>query len=150
MRKCIDLPNECQVRTSFIHFFIFIFFIIIIIIIFISTEEKVRERVNKFIGSKRVWLWVDDHQILSVVMSTRETPTAQGINSVYTPAAHRCKGYAVALVAKATQYMLETERERGGDRNTVFLFADLDYPASNAVYVKVGFVPIEDSVQWVQ
>eukprot|EP01102_Stenamoeba_stenopodia_P002302 TRINITY_DN1209_c0_g1_i1.p1 TRINITY_DN1209_c0_g1~~TRINITY_DN1209_c0_g1_i1.p1 ORF type:complete len:253 (-),score=40.00 TRINITY_DN1209_c0_g1_i1:325-1083(-) len=117
------------------------------------TNEKVRARVKKFIEAKRVWLWTNDkdpqtthrNRIVSVVMSTRETPSAIGINSVYTPSDHRGKGYATALVAKATQHMLDTT-----SYNTVFLFADLDYPASNAVYVRVGFVPVEDCVQWVQ
>lgn len=99
-------------------------------------------RLQKFMSMQRVWIWIDEGKVTSIVVSTRDTESAQGINSVYTPTSCRRKGYATALVAKVAQFMIEKNNKK------VFLYADLDYPASNKVYTNVGFVPVADPITW--
>jgi hypothetical protein len=106
------------------------------------SDERTRVRLQKFMSMQRVWIWIDEGKVTSIVVSTRDTESAQGINSVYTPTSCRRKGYATALVAKVAQFMIEKNNKK------VFLYADLDYPASNKVYTNVGFVPVADPITW--
>ena len=60
------------------------------------------------------------------------------IGPVYTPPEHRCHGYAAAVTAAAT-----SAAHAAGAREVV-LFTDVDNPTSNAVYARIGYVPVAD------
>jgi GNAT superfamily N-acetyltransferase len=71
------------------------------------------------------------------------TPTVAGmsrIGPVYTPHRQRRRGYGAAVTAAATR------RALGGGALHVVLFTDLANPTSNAIYQRLGYRPIEDSV----
>jgi predicted GNAT family acetyltransferase len=71
------------------------------------------------------------------------TPARAGvarIGPVYTPAEHRRRGFAGGVTAASTRLALD----RGADR--VVLFTDLANPNSNALYIRLGYVPVEDKV----
>ena len=55
------------------------------------------------------------------------------IGPVYTPAEHRCRGYATAAVARASRAALA----RGAHQ--CMLFTDFASPTSNKIYAAVGF-----------
>jgi predicted GNAT family acetyltransferase len=55
------------------------------------------------------------------------------INFVYTPPAHRGRGYASACVAALTRRMLDE------GRRYCFLFTDLSNPTSNGIYRAIGY-----------
>ncbi|MFI6427100.1 GNAT family N-acetyltransferase [Promicromonospora sp. NPDC050880] len=86
-----------------------------------------------------IWLWdVGDES----VQLTAARPPSFGvvrIGPVYTPAAHRGRGYARALVADVAQRVLDA-----GDR--VCLYTDRDNPVSNRTYAAIGFEPVLDQV----
>jgi predicted GNAT family acetyltransferase len=74
-------------------------------------------------------------------MAAQARPTASGIaiNGVFTPAEHRCRGYASALVAAVSQMSLDSGKK------FCTLYTDLDNPTSNSIYQKIGYKPVGDS-----
>ncbi|WP_193048623.1 GNAT family N-acetyltransferase [Mycolicibacterium baixiangningiae] len=62
------------------------------------------------------------------------------IGPVYTAPEVRGRGYGAAVTAAACRWAL------AAGATQVVLFADLDNPASNRVYQRLGFVPVGDSV----
>ena len=63
------------------------------------------------------------------------------VSSVYTPAAHRRRGYGAAVTAQATRAALDAGAAE------VVLFTDLANPTSNAVYRRIGYRPVEDRIR---
>jgi GNAT superfamily N-acetyltransferase len=89
-----------------------------------------------------VWLWDVDGEVVHL---TGVRPPSFGvvrIGPVFTPAEHRGRGYASALVAEVAQRALDA-----GDR--VCLYTDRDNPVSNRVYASIGFEPVLDQVNLV-
>jgi predicted GNAT family acetyltransferase len=63
------------------------------------------------------------------------------IGPVFTPREQRGHGYGSAVTAAAVQLA-----HRSGTPDVV-LFADLANPTSNAIYQRIGFEPVADSVR---
>ncbi|WP_110934245.1 GNAT family N-acetyltransferase [Paenibacillus bouchesdurhonensis] len=97
------------------------------------TKESQIPAAERMIGTGNLYLWcVDDHTV-SMANIAHRSPRHARINSVYTPVAHRKKGYASAVVAEVCS-LLRSE-------NLVpMLYADLKNPDSNKVYRSVGFI----------
>jgi predicted GNAT family acetyltransferase len=93
------------------------------------------------IADRRIYLWEDGE---SVAMAAKARPTPHGItvNLVYTPPAHRRRGYATAAVARLSQILLD----EGYDFCT--LFTDMANPTSNSIYQKIGYRPVVDYMQY--
>lgn len=88
-------------------------------------------------GLKRqsIYLW-DNGVPVSWASGSQSLPKAARIGPVYTPIAHRRKGYATACVAALSQKLLD----QGCDR--CFLFTDLANPTSNHIYQQIGYRPV--------
>lgn len=100
------------------------------------TEEQVLRRIEHH----RVWLWEDP--VGTPVHLTQASPPSFGvvrIGPVYTPGEHRGQGYATAMVD-----VLSRELDETGAR--VCLFTDQANPTSNAIYQRIGYVPVVDMV----
>ena len=100
-----------------------------------DTARLVRERLAD--GRYRIW---DDGGIVSFLGANLVDGGYARIGPVYTPPEHRGRGYATALVAVASRELIA----RGASR--VFLTTDLANPVSNAIYARVGFRPVDDTV----
>ena len=85
------------------------------------------------------WLWRDDERPVSLAGYSGRTPTGIRVGPVYTPPEFRRRGYATALVAELSGWLL-----RRGHRS-VFLFTDLSNPTSNRIYTDVGYERVADS-----
>jgi GNAT superfamily N-acetyltransferase len=85
----------------------------------------------------RLWLWEDDGVPVAMAGVAGPALGVARVAPVYTPAAHRGRGYAGALVAHVTRGLLDA-----GHR--VCLFTDRDNPVSNALYVRLGYEPVVD------
>jgi len=85
-----------------------------------------------------LWLWENGGQIVS--LAGYSGPTAHGIRigPVYTPPAHRSRGYASANVAALSQWLLD------GGRQFCFLFTDRANPTANHIYYQIGYRPVCD------
>lgn len=84
-------------------------------------------------------IWLDEAgTAVSLAGFANPTPNGIRIGPVYTADEYRNRGYAAAITATATQYLLDA------GRRFVFLFTDLDNPVSNHVYKKIGYRPVAE------
>jgi len=100
----------------------------------VSTEV-----IQGWIDAEELFVW-DHLGPVSVARPGGGTPNGMRVGYVYTPSAHRRRGYAAALVASVSQEVL--------DRGFSFcvLYTDLSNPTSNSIYQKIGYVPLVDTV----
>jgi uncharacterized protein len=91
---------------------------------------------------RRIYLWEDDDEVVSLVGAGGATPHGIRIGPVYTPPERRGRGYGSSLTAAAASDQLD----RG--RRFVFLFTDLANPTSNKIYRAIGYEPVCDVDMW--
>lgn len=89
-----------------------------------------------------VWVWEVDGDVVSLSGYGGPTPNGARIGPVYTPPAHRGNGYATALVAAQSQWLLDQ------GRRFCFLFTDLANPMSNAIYERIGYRMVAEAVDY--
>ncbi len=90
-----------------------------------------------------VFLWQDAAGVpVSLTAGGSPTPNGMRIGPVYTPTAQRGHGYASALVAGVSQWLLD----RGSQ--FCFLFTDLRNPTSNHIYQVIGYQPVGDFTEY--
>lgn len=101
------------------------------------VSGNVRQDVERRIADGRAFLWIDGVPV-SFVGAARPAGGVVRIAPVYTPAEHRRRGYAGALVAAVSQRALD------GGATCCSLYTDLGNPTSNSVYQSVGYRPVGD------
>ena len=92
-------------------------------------------------GSKDLFLWEDEKEVVSMVMITHRTDRYARLNTVYTDNTKRGKGYAGALVGEVTQRVLDENR-------IPMLYTEQDNVCSNATYRRVGYHCVGELVQY--
>jgi RimJ/RimL family protein N-acetyltransferase len=85
-------------------------------------------------------LWELDGQPVAMAGLTRQVAGVVRVGPVYTPEAHRRRGYGGAVTTAVTQAALDAGAA------AVVLFTDLANPTSNALYQRLGYRPVEDRV----
>jgi hypothetical protein len=90
-------------------------------------------------GDAGLWLWEADGRPVSVAGFGGPTPNGIRIGPVYTPPESRGHGYATALVAELSAWLL------AGGRTFCFLYTDMANPTSNAIYRRIGYRQVCDS-----
>jgi predicted GNAT family acetyltransferase len=90
-----------------------------------------------------IYLWEDAGKPVSIAIKSRPTEHGMTISMVYTPREQRRRGYATACVAGVCREILKS----GYDFCT--LYTDLSNPTSNSIYMKIGFKPVCDSVEYI-
>jgi hypothetical protein len=96
-----------------------------------------REAGAAAVRERRVFVW-DDCGPRCLAAVGRTTPGGASLGPVFTPPGDRRRGYATALVAAASQSLLDD-----GHRFCC-LFTDLANPISNSIYPKVGYRAVCD------
>lgn len=96
------------------------------------------ERKLNSTGLNGLWVWDVDGRAVSFLGSGSPTLNGVRIGPVYTPRDQRNHGYASALVAHVSQYLLDSGRK------FCFLFTDLANPTSNHIYQEIGYRPTSD------
>jgi GNAT superfamily N-acetyltransferase len=89
----------------------------------------------------RFMLWDLDGALGSMAMLRLPAADVSRIGPVFTPLTERGHGYGSAVTAAAAELA-----HRSGTPDVV-LFADLANPTSNAIYQRIGFEPVVDSVR---
>jgi predicted GNAT family acetyltransferase len=102
-----------------------------------GTARMVEQR----LAQRRYRVWEDPATVAFLGANLVDGGYAR-IGPVYTPSPHRGRGYATALVAAASRELIA----RGASR--IFLTTDLANPVSNAIYARVGFRPVDDTVAY--
>jgi len=95
-------------------------------------------RAEKLVTAGNMFTWVVNDRLVSMAVKNRPIAHSITIGGVYTPPEHRRQGYAGALVANLSQYLLNEGYQ------FVNLFTDLNNPTSNKIYQAVGYHPICD------
>jgi predicted GNAT family acetyltransferase len=85
-------------------------------------------------------LWEADGAAVSLAGFNRSAAGVVRVGPVYTPPDHRGHGYGGAVTAAVSQAALDAGASH------VVLFTDLANPASNALYRRLGYRPVEDRV----
>ena len=91
------------------------------------------------IRAGQLCVWEDDESVVSMAAFSEAVAGVSRVGPVYTPPAHRRKGYGAAVTAQATATALS-----GGARQVV-LYTDLSNPTSNAIYQAIGYRPDHDA-----
>jgi predicted GNAT family acetyltransferase len=101
----------------------------------------VEEIVDRLFSSDEVgtWLWELEGMPVSLAGFSGRTTTGTRVGPVYTPPEHRRRGYASALVADLSSFLLAE-----GNR-ACFLYTDLANPTSNSIYTKIGYERVCDA-----
>jgi predicted GNAT family acetyltransferase len=107
-----------------------------------SDPEERRRRLGTILGSDEegIWLWEAEDQVVSLSGFGSPTPNGIRIGPVYTPPGLRGHGYATTLVADLSR------RQLASGRRFCFLHTDLANPTSNAIYRRIGYQRVCDSV----
>lgn len=97
-----------------------------------------RGSVKRWITREALHVWEVDGLPVSIAVAHGRTRHGVRIGYVYTPPRHRGRGFASACVAALSQ------KELDGGTHFCVLYTDLANPRSNAIYQRVGYVPIAD------
>jgi predicted GNAT family acetyltransferase len=105
-----------------------------------------RESRRGYLGDIRAYggdvvLWLVDGVPVSMARVHAPAAGMSRIGPVYTPAASRGHGFGAAVTAAAANHA-----HRRGARHVV-LFADVVNKVANGIYRRLGFVPVEDSLE---
>ena len=90
-------------------------------------------------GDLRVW---ESEGIAAFASSVAVGTQSARVGLVYTLPDRRGRGFATALVAAIVRERLDAGVRR------VFLVTDRDNPTSNALYARIGFEPLSDTVRY--
>ena len=102
-------------------------------------ERMQQARTRQQIEDGMLWLWEDEAGTpVALALRTAAAVSVARVICVYTPPEHRGRRYGGAVTAACTADALAREAER------VVLFTDLDNPAPNAVYQRIGYRPLGD------
>ncbi len=107
------------------------------------VDPPAPHEMRRRIRSGRTFLWVDANG--TPVHLTGSNPPGFGvarIGPVYTPPGQRGRGWASAAVHAVASALV-------GEDARVCLFTDLANPTSNAIYRRLGFAPVTDTVDLV-
>ncbi|WP_030721482.1 GNAT family N-acetyltransferase [Streptomyces sp. NRRL F-2580] len=102
-----------------------------------ASETALRERIS-YGGAL---LWEHEGEPVSLAGFFRPIGSASRIGPVYTPPAHRGRGYAAGVTHAATR------AAHAAGATEVLLFTDLANPTSNGVYQRLGYTPVEDRAE---
>ena len=102
----------------------------------VRHADDIPEQVARQLEAGGAFLWELEGAPVSHA-GYRQTPIRSArIAPVYTPAAHRGRGYATALVAAMSRHVLEQGRA------PLYLYADMTNPTANGIYQRIGFRPV--------
>lgn len=94
------------------------------------------------IMDKGTWIWEVDGEAVSMAGVERPTRTGITVVLVYTPHAHRGRGYASNLVAGITDLQFRSGRK------FLCLYTDAANPTSNKIYEALGYYQVGEGGIW--
>lgn len=110
----------------------------------VGDDADAAETITQALGALRaghLFLW-DDAGPVAMVRLAPATPTLWRVALVFTPAEHRRRGYAAALLAHRC-----AARLAAGAR-ALTLSTDRANAPANALYQRLGFTPAGDTIDW--
>jgi len=105
-----------------------------------AGPEDSRRAVTDLLSHDGLMLWETGAGPVAMAGLTRIVAGVARVTGVYTPPAHRRRGYAGGVTTAISRAALAA-----GARSVV-LFTDLANPTSNALYQRLGYRPVQDRV----
>ncbi|GLW58377.1 GNAT family N-acetyltransferase [Kitasatospora phosalacinea] len=107
----------------------------------VNVPGDLQADADQRIAAGTLLLWEDgDARVTSLAGASPAVAGMSRIGPVYTPPELRGRGYASALTAAASAHA------RAGGAAEVLLYTDLANPVSNAIYQRIGYLPVDDAV----
>jgi uncharacterized protein len=106
----------------------------------ISEPAPAPDFVQKRIAAGQLWTWLDGME-RAMVVTTPAIAEVSRLQAVYVPGEYRRRGYAEGLVRDLTRRLIH-----GGIRPV--LYAELANPTSNAIYRRIGYRAIAETVYY--
>ena len=111
------------------------------------TEARIEARdsrttVAEWMARGALFVWDVEGEPRCMAGRSADTPNGARIGYVYTPPAHRRRGYASACTAAVSQLLLDS------GKRLCFLYTDLSNPASNRLYQDIGYEPVGDAADY--
>lgn len=103
--------------------------------------EGVERRLDSDPRLGGIWIWEDGGRPVAMCGYGGPTPNGMRIGPVYTAPEQRGMGYASALVARQSAWLLETRR-------FCFLYTDLGNPTSNSIYRRIGYRQVAEAARY--
>jgi RimJ/RimL family protein N-acetyltransferase len=105
----------------------------------VAGAEQAGDVVDGRLRHRGLLVWEgEDGRPVSMLVLNPQVARVVRIGDVYTPPAHRRRGYAGSAVAAASRRALASGAER------CMLFTDLANPTSNKIYAEVGYRRVRD------
>ena len=106
------------------------------------TMDEATATADRHIATGKTYFWLVDGEPVSYAGAYNFTPNGVRVGPVYTPAEHRRRGYAAALVAEVTQ------GELNSGRAFAYLYTNLENPTSNALYQRIGYRRVAEACDY--
>jgi uncharacterized protein len=108
------------------------------------ARENAAREVHRRLSQQNAgfYVWEVEDEPVSFAGFGGFTPHGARIGPVYTPVELRGNGYASAVTAQTSQWLLD------GGRTFCFLYTDLANPTSNSIYRKIGYEMFGESEEW--
>jgi ribosomal protein S18 acetylase RimI-like enzyme len=97
-------------------------------------------RVDKWIATRRAWLWRDGAAV-SMAVGSQPVEGVVRVSGVYTPPENRGRGYAEACVHGISRHF-----SQAGYR--CVLYTDLGNPTSNSIYRRIGYKAVSEALHY--
>jgi len=105
---------------------------------------EARDTALRKLNDESLFCWSVDDAVVAIAghapIVTTESVVLGRVGPVYTPPAHRRRGYGSAVTAYVTRHLMEK-----GAR--VMLFTDAANPTSNAIYQAIGYRLVDELVE---
>lgn len=99
---------------------------------------RARRIARRRVASGEIRIWDDAGTPCAMAAWARPTRNGVSVNAVYTPPHARGRGYATALVADLSRRLLAE------GRHFCVLYTDAANRTANAIYARVGYLPIDE------
>ena len=106
-----------------------------------DSSELTHAVLSHALEKGNLYLWYDGG-IVSMAGIARSSPNGKSVNLVYTPKEYRGRGYASNLVASLSENIIQAGMK------FCTLFADLENPTSNQIYINIGYYPVGDFIEY--
>jgi RimJ/RimL family protein N-acetyltransferase len=107
-----------------------------------AAGEDAARTVTDHLGYGGITVWEDSGQPVAMASLSPAVAGVCRVSSVYTPAAHRQRGYGAAVTTTVSQQALDAGAAE------VVLYTDLANLTSNALYQRLGYRPVTDRVHF--
>ena len=106
-----------------------------------GEEDDPTAEARRRLSAGRLWLWEDGEPVAMAGAPPAVAGVAR-VGWVYTPSFRRRRGYGSAVTAALSRHLLDTEAD------TCILYTQLHNPTSNAIYQRMGYQRVAETVSY--